>query len=458
MNISLPKPLWFVLAFLLATALYLPLMKGTPIWDDWTFWFNDPVIIGDYSYLEFWKKFTWPLSNTIQKILFKVFHKNYTAYHVITLLLHFANAFLVFVMGKKLKFSSPFTLFILFLLSPVCVISVGWLIQIKTLLAFFFGIASFITFLLFIENKKWIYLSWILFLLSVAAKSTLITLPVIFIICCYKKIPKLHYLFIIPFFIISAIGAYRILSSPVTQEAVKSLQIEMPGPIPTIQVERSGTVQKVDKSFFVMSLYYYFWQVIVPIDNAPVKGPNHEKPDWLEYVHLFFLACLIGILWKEKIGLYVLAGHILLFPFVGIIPAPFMVVTWVSDQHLYAVLPAFLCFWIFVMEKIKFRYNWIFPILLVTFFSFKTLQSSSFYKDEIHFYEESIKSNPTNLAIVYNLAFVYLKQGQLGKSLIVLENIYYLSQYLPEIKQRRFYNYLMILYVSLKYPEDIKVK
>jgi hypothetical protein len=457
MNITLPKPLWFVLAFIFATALYIPLMNGTPIWDDWTYWFNDPVIINDYSYLEFWKKFTWPLSNSMQKFLYGFFKENYFVYHILAVLLHFANSFLVYVMGKKLKFSSPFLLFVLFLLSPVCVISVGWLIQIKTLLAFFFGIASFITFLQFIENKKWVYLSWIFFLLSVAAKSTLITLPVIMLICCFKKIPKLHYLFIIPFFLISAYGAYRILSSPVTQEAVKSLEPDViRGPI--AQVETLGTVQKVDKSFFVMSLYYYFWQVIIPFDNAPVKGPNHENPVWFEYLHLFFLSCLIGILWKEEIGLYVLAGHILLFPFVGIIPAPFMVVTWVSDQHLYAVLPAFLCFWIYAMEKIKFRYNWILPILLVGFFSFKTFQSSSFYKNDINFYKESIRSNPTNLPIVYNLAFAYLKQGEFGKSLSVLESTYILSQYLPEIKQRRFYNYIMILYVSLKYPEPLKIK
>ena len=454
------KPLIFTLAFALATILYWPLLSGTPIWDDWTFWFQDNVIIGDYSYWDFWKKFSWPLSNTVQRFLFSLFDHHYTVYHVITLLLHFANSFLVYIMGKKLKFESPLWLFLFFLLSPVCAISVGWLIQIKTLLAFFFGILSFITYLEFFNNRKWIVTSWIFFLLSVAAKSTLITLPIILLMISYKKLPKLHYLFIIPFFLISGFGAHRILTSPVTQEAVESLTYKIENkkqPISVIKfsVETSGVVQKVNKSFFVMSLYYYFWQVIIPFDNAPVKGPNHENPEWIEYMHLFFLICLVGIFWKDRIALYLIAGHILLFPFVGIIPAPFMIVTWVSDQHLYAVLPAFLAFWIYLLGRIKFRHNWIIPALFLSYYSYKTFESSHFYKNEYAFYEESLRSNPTNMAIAYNLAFAYLRTGQLDKSLKVLEDTYNLSQYLPELKNRRFYNYLMIMYVSLKFPEKM---
>jgi tetratricopeptide (TPR) repeat protein len=152
--------------------------------------------------------------------------------------------------------------------------------------------------------------------------------------------------------------------------------------------------------------------------------------------------------------LYLIGGHLLLFPFVGIIPAPFMVVTWVSDQHLYAALPAFLAFWIFAFESIKLKHNWIFLLAILGFFSFKTYQSASFYKNEVAFYEESIRSNPTNLPITYNLAFTHLKAGNFKQSLDVLEKFYYLSQYMPELQSRKFYNHLMILYLSLKYPNQ----
>ncbi len=459
MNINLPRPVYFLMTYIFATILYWPLLNGTPIWDDWTFWFEDIVMNSDYSYFEFWKKFSWPLSNSLQKVLLSIFDKNYTAYHVINLLLHFTNSFLVYLMAKKLKFISPNWLFCLFLLSPVCVISVGWLIQFKTLLAFFFGISSFITFLYFFENKKWIYLSWFFFFLSVAAKSTLITLPIIMIAMCFKKVSRLRCLLIIPFFLISAVGTYRILNSPITKSEVNLLTVSekdgRPNLIPSVELnEDRSKVQKVKKDFFVMRIYYYFWQAIAPVDNAPVKGPYLESHKWIEYTHLFFLACTLGVFWKSKIIFYLIAGHILLFPFLGIIPAPFMNVTWVSDQHLYAVLPVFLCFWIFAFESIKFRYNWFILLIISVLFSYKTYQSSFFYKNEIAFYKESIRSNPTNLAISYNLAFAYLRSGNISESLKVLENVYDLSQYMPELKDRRFYDDLMILYYSLKYPRE----
>lgn len=462
MNVNIPKPFIILGAFLFALVLYWPALQGTPIWDDNTFWFSDPNIIGDYSYLNFWKYSSWPLSNSIERFLYGLWGRQFLPYHLISLSLHFINSYLVFILAKKIKFISPLSLFLFFLLSPVCVISVGWMIQIKTLTCFFFGILSLLTFLKAIENPKWIVISWPLFILCLASKSALITLPLVMVMLSYKKLSHLRYLLILPFFIFSGYAGHRLLSSPVTIKAVDNLlennvipHVALNEPPQEIEQVDEPVVenQKVDKTFVTKTLAYYFWQAILPIDNAPVKGSNFENLRAYEYIHLIFIVLIILIFLKDTILYYLLAGHLLLLPFLGLVAAPYMAVTWVSDQHLYAVLPAFLGFWILIFSKIKTSQFLFFTLLFGLLFSYKTYESSHFYKDEFNFYRESLRSNPTNLAIAYNLAFAYLKNGEYQNSLNVLENIYYLSQHLPELKKRQHYNQLMMLYTSLKYPE-----
>lgn len=534
MNTKILKPAVFVLSFFVALALYWPAMKGEPIWDDFTFWFTDPAMKNTMPYSTIWANYAWPFSVSLQKFTLSLFHKKYLYYHLLSFCIHFANAILVYRLGRLFRFKHPIIFFLLFLLHPVAVITTAWMIQIKTLLCMFFGLAALLTFMKGNKDYRWMIASWVLFLLSITSKSASLTLPLIFLAISFRsyRFQKLHLL--IPFFVLAGLSAYKVLKSPVTQAgAVKAAHVnkikaepvtavtapvvkkEIPAPEvkpeikPEVKVEpkkvteikapktrkakKEKVTEKVEASktevvpqpvkekklirpkspvvnneemktnfkfialdigLISQTLHYYFWQVFLPNHNEPVKGLNPFHPGIEEILHIIFLILLIATLWKDSALKYLAASHFLLLPFLGIIPAPFMNVTWVSDQHLYLVLPAMLAFWIRLVDKINWKYSFILPSFFVLFFSYKTLKATPIYKNQYSFYEASLDYNPFNVPIAYNLAFARLLSGDIEKAYYVVSDAYNRSLHEPIMRKNIYYPHLLQLYVQLKLSMD----
>lgn len=587
---QLPRYVYFLAAYCLAFALYWPSLHGTPIWDDYNFWFSDHNMTIPYNF--YWRNFTWPLSVSVQKFMLTTLKKDYFGYHLFNLFLHSVNSYLVYRLARLLRFRYAFIFFLLFLLHPVAVISTAWMIQMKTLLSFTFAILAVIAFLKGNKNINWMYASWFFFLLSMLSKSSSIAIPAIFLFISFRfyRFSKLHLL--IPFFLISGWGAYKVLRSSITIEGtqkaaavtkVKQGESEIPeiepiaakdqearanyappeqaGPkplpgqreafplslerypdkepmtkLPDITsylneaIEEADIVKKHEENFkkgitepppeykkkieekkkkhiqreeyrprpknkegvpvrplnpitvplpmgdsenvksevkppvvkppltfmgldfnnISQTLHYYFWQSLVPENNIPVKGLNYKKAGVMEIIHVFFIIIMIALFWKDAAIFYLAAGHFLLLPFIGIIPAPFMNVTWVSDQHLYLVLVPMLAFWMRLFEKVKWKYALVFPSVLVLFYSFKTYQATSYYKDQFTFYEKCIEYNPLNVPMSYNLAFARILHGDLNLAYNALAESYYMAQQEPLMKKNFFYPFMAQLYIQVK--------
>lgn len=505
MSIKLPRPVLFALAFITAFALYFPALTGTPIWDDYTFWFNDPVMKGGTTYTDIWLRFAWPFSVSLQKLLLEILRKDYFSYHLINFVLHAANSFLVYKLARYVRLKYAFIAFLLFLFHPIAVISTAWMVQIKTLLCFFFGLASVLTFLKGQKDIRWMVFSWLLFALSLTSKSASISLPIILLVVSLKTHGTKKLLLLIPFFLFSGASTYRVLTSKITLEgkekATEAIAVKIekapsvkpvaekpkpkPVPRPATEKPKVGSEKpkpavaakaqpakpivnntsikkdswlnfsslKISGGLILQTLNYYFWQTILPLDNSPVKGLNYDKPDAFEFVHVFFLVCLVILFFKDK-GLFFLgAAHFLLLPFLGLVPAPYMNVTWVSDQHLYLVLPALLFFWVRVVERIPWKYAFLIPVPFILFFCFNTHEAMKYYQSETSFYEGSLKANPLNIPIAYNLASTYLQQNETGKAHEKLQNIILLAEGQPEMKRSPYYRYVVQLYIELQGDE-----
>ncbi len=513
MSLKINRVIFFILAFIALVFLYLPALKGTPIWDDFSYWFNDPAMQRRVTYLNIWSHYAWPLSVSLQKLLLTFFKKNYEIYHGINLLLHFLNAFLVYKLGKILRLKYNFLLFLLFLFHPVAVITTGWMIQIKTLVCFTFGISSLISFLKGHEDLRWMMASWLLFACSVFTKSASITLPLIYLIYSFIhfKFKKLHLL--IPFMLISCWGTFRVLKSSVTVEGAKKASemvkikeepkpevveapktevveapkpevveapkpevveapkpevveapkpevveapkpevIEAPKPevIPGAKEETAFKFFNFDLGLIGQTVHYYFWQAIFPLHNPPVRGINIHRPGLAEVLNLVFMILMMFIFRKDALLLYLTSGYVLLLPFLGLIPAPFMNVSWVSDQHLYLALPAFLFFWMTVLSKMKWKKNFLIPIVLVMFYGFKTHESTPNFKDQIVFFEKSLEYNPYNIPIAYNLALAKIVKGEITLAYALLSETHFLSEKEPLLKKNIFYPHFEELYLHIK--------
>lgn len=489
----------------------------------------------EMSYLTIWRDFGWPLSVSLQKLLLSWWDKNYFYYHLLNFSIHCLNTLLVYKLARYLKFKYAVFFAILFLFHPVGVITTAWMIQFKTLICFFFGLASVLAYIKGNKRTGWMIFSWVLFYCSVASKSASITLPLILLVVSFRnyRFSKLHLL--IPFFLISAWGSYRVIKSPVTIEGsekadkISSVKVEEPKPeqvrpvaVPTVKTEvkpepkpqTSKKIVKVKQSkpkkvkvkkpepvkekpieqkpviekpiveekpatefkpapmeppksetpksekkmkfklpdfgFISQTMHYYFWQSLIPLNNVPVKGLNYEKAGYEELIHILFLFIIVFLMWKDSALIYLATAHFMLLPFLGIIPAPFMTVTWVSDQHLYLVLPLFIAFWLRLLEKLNWKYSPSVLGLFLALYAYKTYEVTPVYKNQITFYEASLKYNPLNVPITYNLALAKFMHGDIVETRAILENLKQLSDAEPLLKKNHFFPYAMGLYLMTR--------
>lgn len=423
--------------------LYWPSLNGEPIWDDLGLWFFDPAMSLKYNFSNIWKDSSWPLTMSFQKLTFELWGFNFRNYHVTSLFVHLLNSLLVFQLGRILKWPFYKWIFLFFLFHPANVITVSWMIQVKTLLCFLFAILSFMIFIKALKEKKWYPLAWALFFLSVTSKSASILLPVVFVIYALKEQPRKQFMWLIPFFIISLGATYRLMSSDITRETTVELDhknlinhktlIGSNDKIVPSGIEVKPDANKVSENAIEKIVYkllianktakYYFWKSLVPINNGPVKARYATGFDLTDCLHLIFIFTICILFRKTSLIIILAASFILMLPLMGIIVAPYMNITLVSDQHSYLLLPFLLLFWFTLLHKIPSQKRFILPALFLPFFLYEVNRTIPYYSDDIAFYSASLKADPTNLAMIHNLAATYAMKGEIDKALEVGKNI-----------------------------------
>jgi hypothetical protein len=469
MSNKIPKPIFILFSFLIATVLYWPSLHGEPIWDDIFFLFESDHITPIFSFSKILLNFNWPISVIAHKWLFGIWNDHYFYYHLLNLTLHFLNSYLLLKLAERLKIPFHQWLFVFFLLHPANVISVSWMIQLKTLLCFLFGIISFHCLLKGRTNKIWYIASLMAFLLSTLAKSSSLPLPAFYFFFLFNKVRRKELIVIIPFLCMSLLGTYRILSSPVTTQSQEMLQkknnekfLLKPDTIVSVHENESDRPLPIPTfeplHLALTASNYYFWQSFLPINNLPVKGLQYSKPELIDYLHLFFISLIIFINWNSAAILFLLGGYLMLLPFLGLISAPYMNITWVSDQHLYLALPFFISFWLTMLQKIKKRINYSAPILISCFsifFCFKVYETTPYFKDEVTFYKAALEADPYNLPIAYNLTLSYIKKSDLINAYNLTEKYMPIAEQTSDFRANQYLSALYVLNNQLKLQKEV---
>lgn len=455
------KSFWPLLVGLLVLAVYWPSMNGLPIWDDLHFLFYWNVTAGDFSYLSIFRDFAWPVSVSLERFLYQTLGHGYFWHHLLNVTVHGLNSWLLFLLMRRLKAPSPVWIALFFLFHPANVISVSWMIQLKTLVCFTFAILSLHALLSSSEKKRWYLISCFLFSLSLLSKSA--SLPLISIILAFifhHRSSKRDLLWTLPFLMITSFSTYKVLKSPVTSLSLKQFESETFVATNTNDEVEESPEEKEKKTsseepnpnswdFFLATNFYYFWQAMVPVDDAPIKGKLGRTAGVIEYGHLIFLVILLILCWKLPLRNYLLATLLMLSPFMGIIPATYMNITWVSDQHLYLALPFFLAFCVGALDKLPPQVrSLICGFLVVTGMAFTT-RASSLYKNEISFYERSLKADHTNLPLYYNLATAYLRADDPARAYRTLRLAQEFAEEDPTMANSKYLPYIQKLETDL---------
>ncbi len=197
---------------------YRPAWNGGFLWDDDDYIIKNDLLTASDGLQRIWFSLDspsqyFPLVYTTFRIERALWGVNPTGYHWVNLVLHVANALLVWRVLARLNVPGSWLAGAIFALHPVQVESVAWITERKNVLMGFFFLLTLLAWIAFIDKRTkrpWRFygLALIFYLLALSAKSAACTLPAALLLVLWlqkKPINKRRLLQIVPF-VIMGIG------------------------------------------------------------------------------------------------------------------------------------------------------------------------------------------------------------------------------------------------------------
>lgn len=451
----------FAFFMLVAFVLYFPILKTGPLWDDWFFIFkaqnlkiNNPLVywgFGSYNR-------SWPMFYSVLWVITRLFSQNYIFYHLVSLLLHSINTFLIYKILKKLKGVNTELISLLYLVHPLHFFTVAWMIQLKTLLCVFFFLIATIFFLKYNENntKKNFYLSLVFFAFSLASKAAFAPILVLVLFLKEKRL-----LWILVFLCVYALtltlwtthikpfkNTYFQGGPVSTTQIDKEINHYIPNqeaapkksssrPLPAPKLKMNYATDRIVLSLKNLSVYFQY--LIFPKDNLLVSPRTLISYTLIDLIFTIavVLSCifLVTYFYYHKMW-YSLGGLVFfllsLLPLTGIISWPIFIFSnfveyWLSVP----VLGLILC-----LSQIHFKYLNIALIVIFTFFcAIQTFQSAKTYSSADTMILRSAEFSPENPYIKMVLASHYFFTNRYELSNSVLKELRVQLGYTEKLKK-----------------------
>jgi Flp pilus assembly protein TadD len=342
---------------LLTFAVYLPVVPGSFVMDDERLISSDnPLVNGQFTPASIWFQTDFTLTDIAWWLEHILFGQNHAGYHVVNIVLQAVSALLLWRLLARLKIPGAWLAAALFAVHPVCVNSVARVAELKNTLSLPFFLASLIAWLRYesatlypaeqnsnasrhcAKGTLWLTLSLVAFVLALMAKTTVVMLPVVMLLCALwqrGRIALKDVLHTLPFFVLSV--AFGLMS--IWFQKNQALATGPLGLQPASFAERLAGAGYVfwfylgkDLWPFNLNIEYHRWN----IDPGTVTA-------WLPDLAAgaVFILCLV--FWRGW-GRHVLFGLgcfvVLLFPALGFFDAQFEALWHVSDHLQYPALPA----------------------------------------------------------------------------------------------------------------------
>ncbi len=261
-------------------------------------------------------------------------------FHIVNLVFHIINGFLVFFIIRKLLENDWAALFgaLLFAVHPVNIESVAWVSELRGLMSAFCGFIAIIIFMKHREEPgKLKYSFTFLFLIfSVLSKPSGIVFPVILILMdIIENKPKLKtmLLTLLPLLLVALPVVYTTIMS----ESSATEMFEYPDWMRPL--------------FLLDSFWFYIVKAVAPYDLAATYG---RTPQFVSQGELFYytgaaLLVIVGLLvWKRKSSKHCLTALVVFLvgflPVSGLIPFYYQYWSLTADRYIYVSMMGFaLC-------------------------------------------------------------------------------------------------------------------
>ena len=328
----------FVALGLLVVVSYLPAMLwGGFVWDDriitnaepvqevsglWQIWFS-PSAIGEEGH-------HWPLVYTTFWLEHKLWGYAPAGYHVVNVLLHLANALLLWHLLRRLAVPGAWVVAAVFAVHPLHVESVAWVIERKDVLSGLFYLAAVLAWMRFVEQPNSRRYAWSLALYTAAmlSKSIALTLPAAFLIWHWWKqgrVTSTDLLRLVPFYVVGLVITVGDLSF---YQSVEPLSLGYSFTERTLIAARA--------------LWFYAGKLLWPTNLAVIYPLwDIRVADPLAWGYIIAATALVVALWhfRQQLGRGSLAGvlffAVTLLPVLGFIDYGYMQFSFVADRFQY---------------------------------------------------------------------------------------------------------------------------
>jgi tetratricopeptide (TPR) repeat protein len=420
------RPQWWQSGWFLGLALavitifaYMPAWNGLPIWDDEGH-LTKPALRSLAGLARIWiepgaAQQYYPLVHSVFWVEYHLWGYAPFGYHLVNILLHAFSALLLVRILRDLEVPGAWLAGALFALHPVQVETVAWMSELKNTLSGFFYLSAALVYFRFIRRRTWqLYaLAFGLFVLGMASKSAIGTLPAAVLVVLWWKRGKLSWredvMPLAPFFALSlTFGAF------------------------TAWMERKFIgAQGSDFNFTLVertliagrALWFYLGKLVWP-QNLTFIYPRWEIRQtnwWLYLFPLAVLAAVAGLWCARKWSRAPLAALLLfigtLFPalgYVNIYPFSF---SFVADHFQYLACIAPLTLAAAAFKKYGDRHQFLVPILLVAVLAILTWQQAGMYVDMKTLWDVTIAKNPDCWLAYSNRGFGLLQDGRINDAI-----------------------------------------
>jgi Flp pilus assembly protein TadD len=289
---------------------------------------------------ENWHPLTW-LSHALD---YRLFHLNPTGHHFTSLLIHAANAVLLFLLLAFATHRVGPSLFValLFALHPINVESVAWIAERKNLLCTFFLLAAIGAYGWYARKPHWQrYLAVAgLFSLGLMSKPMIITLPFVLLLLDYWPLGR------VKGSPASTVGT-TLSRTKLVAEKLPLLVLSAASAVITMQAQQAGGAMRSSAQFSpgvrlenaIVAYAMYLWKMLWPSHLAPLyPHPGDSLAAWQVALSLLVLLAISGMVLMFRPKRYLLVGWLwflgTLVPVIGLVQ--------VGDQAMadrYAYIP-----------------------------------------------------------------------------------------------------------------------
>jgi tetratricopeptide (TPR) repeat protein len=350
----------FAAAILAITILaYIPAMQGGFLWDDYAFLKDNWLIQAPDGLQRFW--FTtqaedyFPLTSSMLWVEWRIWGDHAAGYRVMNVLLHAVAAVLVWRVLRRLAVPGAWLAGVLFAVHPVAVASAAWITERKNTLPMVLYLLSLLAYLRYDERgtRREYYLSILWFLLALLAKTSVVMLPAVLLMCAWwrrGKIERKDLLRSLPFFALAlALGLVTVWFQ---QNNVIRHEIVRP----------EGWASRVAATGWIVG--FYLFKALVPAGLCAAYPRWDVGTNPVAFLPLALIAGAFALLWTRRkrwgraplfaMGYFVIT----LLPVIGIVSMSFMKLSLVADHLQYAALIGVIAFTAAVLARAAAAAGW----------------------------------------------------------------------------------------------------